>query len=81
MVSHVEQAVAARIAAVRAEFAEQRAHGLQARHVAKLRRLDPAAGGPGQPRARGDRTAPESNGAVTKSNSSSEGESHEPPRP
>jgi hypothetical protein len=48
--SHVEQAVAARIAAARARrakqaaaraaFAERRRHGLAARHRAKLRRLD-----------------------------------------
>ncbi|MFF3897921.1 hypothetical protein ACFYY3_33170 [Streptomyces sp. NPDC001812] len=49
MSSHVEQAIAARIAAVRARReqqaadraarAEQRAHGVAARHAAKLRRL------------------------------------------
>ncbi|MCP3769504.1 hypothetical protein [Streptomyces sp. MAR25Y5] len=49
MSSHVEQAIAARIAAVRAHReqqaadraarAEQRAHGVAARHAAKLRRL------------------------------------------
>ncbi|MFD3729989.1 hypothetical protein [Streptomyces sp. NPDC058632] len=64
MVSHVEQAIAARIAAVRARreqqaadraaFAEQRAHGLQARRTAKLRRLSPAASGPGQLHAQED---------------------------
>ncbi|MGY3202669.1 hypothetical protein [Streptomyces sp. TE5632] len=49
MSSHVEQQIAARIAAVRARReqqaadraarAEQRAHGVAARHAAKLRRL------------------------------------------
>ncbi|WP_167828803.1 hypothetical protein [Streptomyces sp. MZ04] len=48
MTSHVEQQIAARIAAVKArrrrrreerqEFAENRAHGLQARHAAKVAR-------------------------------------------
>lgn len=49
MASHVEQTVAARIAAARARiaqqraeraaFAEARAHGLATRHTAKLRHL------------------------------------------
>ncbi|MFF8829127.1 hypothetical protein [Streptomyces sp. NPDC015131] len=48
MTSHVEQVIAARIAAVkakaaaekqrRAELAEARRHGLKARHAAKMRR-------------------------------------------
>ncbi|WP_406306278.1 hypothetical protein OHA61_34195 [Streptomyces sp. NBC_00885] len=50
MTSYVEQAVAARIAAVKAKAAEQRrrreelaearAHGLEARHAAKIRRWE-----------------------------------------
>ncbi|WP_329057615.1 hypothetical protein OG511_20340 [Streptomyces sp. NBC_01453] len=50
MTSHIEQAVAARIAAARrkaeqkkrrrAELAEARAHGLASRHAAKMRRWD-----------------------------------------
>lgn len=61
MVSHVEQAIAARIAAARARREQQaadraaraarRAHGVAARHAAKLRRLDSPAAGPDQPRA------------------------------
>ncbi|MGW0626060.1 hypothetical protein [Streptomyces sp. NPDC002758] len=52
MPSHVEQQIAARIAAARdrreqraadrAAFAERRAHGLTTRHATKLRRLDQA---------------------------------------
>ncbi|MFI1422745.1 helix-turn-helix domain-containing protein [Streptomyces sp. NPDC020731] len=88
MVSHVEQAIAARIAAVRARrdqqaadraaLAEQRTHGLRARHAAKLSRGEQTASGLGQPRAREGRTdaegvdssdtPPKSNSAVTKSN-------------
>jgi hypothetical protein len=50
MTSHVEQQVAARIAAARAkaaqkrrqraEFLERRRYGLEARHAAKMRRWD-----------------------------------------
>ncbi|MGI5512752.1 hypothetical protein [Streptomyces sp. CA-106131] len=52
MASHVEQQIAACIAAGarreqqaadRAAFAERRAHGLRARHATKRRRLDQAA--------------------------------------